>query len=72
MYCIYPQFFSRKEDILRMRLSEEVHKFTSACERLLATAADSSRSLTEDEARVVQYYCNELSEKLIPPSIKGV
>ena len=55
-----------------MHLSEEVHKFTSACERLLATAENSSRSLTEDEARVVQYYCNELSEKLIPPSLKGM
>ena len=54
-----------------MRLAEEVHKFTSACERLLATAGNSSRSLTEDEARLVHYYCLELLEKMIPPSIKG-
>jgi hypothetical protein len=53
-----------------VRLAEEVHKFTSACERLLATAANSSRALTEDEARIVQYYCNELLEKMIPPSLK--
>jgi hypothetical protein len=54
-----------------VRLAEEVHNFTSACERLLATATNSSRSLSEDEARIVQYYCNELLEKMIPPSIKG-
>ena len=52
-----------------MRLAEDVQKFTSACERLLATAATSNRTLTEDEARLVQYYCKELAEKLFPPSM---
>jgi hypothetical protein len=52
-----------------MRLAKDVQKFGDACEGLLATAATSSRMLTEDEARLVQYYCKELAEKLFPPSI---
>ena len=52
-----------------MRLAEDVQRFTGACERLLATAATSNRTLTEDEARVVQYYCKEVAEKLFPPSM---
>lgn len=54
-----------------MRLAEDVQKFGSACERLLATAAVSNRMLTEDEARLVQYYCKELAEKLFPPSVSN-
>ena len=54
-----------------MRLAEDVHKFGSACERLLASAASSNRILTEDEARIVQYYCKELAEKLFPPSVSS-
>jgi hypothetical protein len=46
-----------------MRLAEDVQRFSGACERLLATAATSSRTLTEDEARIVQYYCKEIAEK---------
>ena len=56
--------------MILVRLADEVHKFTSACERLLAAGTNSSRSLTEDEARIVQYYCHELLEKMIPRSIK--
>ena len=52
-----------------MRLAEDVRKFGSACEQLLVTAAESNRTLTEDEARLVQYYCKELAEKLFPPSV---
>jgi hypothetical protein len=52
-----------------MRLAEDVQKFAGACERLLATAAISNRTLTEDEARIIQYYCKEVAEKLFPPSI---
>lgn len=51
-----------------MRLAEDVLKFTSACEHLLASAKRSNRNLTEDEARVVEYYCNELVNKLLPPA----
>jgi hypothetical protein len=52
-----------------MRLAGDVQKFAGACERLLATAVTSNRTLTDDEAKLVQYYCKELSEKLFPPSI---
>jgi hypothetical protein len=51
-----------------MQLTKEVHHFASACERLLAMA-DLQRPLTEDEMRLVAYYCKELVEKLVrPPS----
>ena len=52
-----------------MRLAEDVQKFAGACERLLATAATSNRTLTEDEARLIQFYCKEVAEKLFPPSV---
>jgi hypothetical protein len=52
-----------------MRLAEEVRKFSSACEHLLASAASSGRTLTADEAHVVKYYCNEVLAKVVPPSI---
>jgi hypothetical protein len=52
-----------------MRLAQDVQNFSGACERLLATAATTNRTLTEDEARIVQYYCKELAEKLFPPSV---
>lgn len=52
-----------------MQLAQDVHRFGSACEQLLATAATANRTLTEDEARLVQWYCKELAEKLFPPSV---
>ena len=52
-----------------MRLAEDVKNFAGACERLLATAAISNRKLTEDEARIIQYYCKEVAEKLFPASV---
>lgn len=33
-----------------MKLSQEVHPFSSACERLSATAAMNNRTFIEDEA----------------------
>lgn len=53
-----------------MILAEEVRKFSSACEHLLAIAAKSGRNLTEDEARLVEYYCKEIISKVVPPSTK--
>ena len=50
-----------------MRLAEDVRKFSIACEQLLVTASSSSRTLTEEEARLVEYYCNELLAKVVPP-----
>ena len=55
--------------VYTMRLAEDVQKFAGDCERLLATAAISNRTLTEDEARIIQYYCKEVAEKLFPPSV---
>jgi hypothetical protein len=52
-----------------MLLAEEVRKFSSACEHLLARAANSGRTLTADEAHVIKYYCNEVLAKVVPPSI---
>jgi hypothetical protein len=53
-----------------MRLAEEVRKFSSACEHLLAAAATSGRTLTADETRVVEYYCKEVLAKSyrLPPT----
>jgi hypothetical protein len=51
-----------------MRLAEEVRKFSIACEHLIAAAATSGRTLTEDEARLVKYYCKEVLAKVVPPS----
>jgi hypothetical protein len=48
-----------------MELAQEVVNFTSACEHLLAAVAH--RSMTDDEARIVKYYCNEILEKGLPP-----
>jgi len=41
-----------------MPLSNEVHKFTRACEHLIAGMA-MYRPLTEDERLLIKYYCNE-------------
>jgi len=42
-----------------MPLSNEVHKFTRACEHLIAGMA-MYRPLTEDERLLIKYYCNEV------------
>jgi hypothetical protein len=51
-----------------MYLAEQVRKFSSICEHLLSATATSGRTLTEDEVRVVEYYCNELLAKVVPPA----
>jgi hypothetical protein len=50
-----------------MRLADEVRNFTSACQQLLAVAGSSGRTLTVDEVRVVEYCCNEVLAKVVPP-----
>jgi hypothetical protein len=55
-----------------MQLANEVHAFTSACERLLGMVAI-GRPLTHEEMKMVEYYCQELLNKLVrtekfPPS----
>jgi hypothetical protein len=49
-----------------MSLTDEVHKFISACERLLCEAG-ARGPLAEDQVRLVEYYCNELLARLVPP-----
>jgi len=51
-----------------MQLSKEVHYFSSACERLLASVA-MSRPLTEEETHMIEYYCHEVLNKAVPPPI---
>jgi hypothetical protein len=46
-----------------MQLSNEVHNFARYCERLLSTVAV-IRPLTEEEMRLVEYYCRELLTKV--------
>lgn len=48
-----------------MHVANEVHNFTLACERLIA-AVESNRPLTDDEFRVVAFYCNEVPVKVAP------
>jgi hypothetical protein len=50
-----------------MQLSKDVNAFTSACERLLAAGAI-YRPLTPDEARLIEFYCKELLQKILPSS----
>jgi hypothetical protein len=48
-----------------MQLASEVKDFSGASERLLSTIA-MNRQLTEEEAKVIQYYCKELLAKVAP------
>ena len=51
-----------------MRVSNDVHKFTSACERLLADMVI-HRPLTQDEVLLVKHYCHEVIRKIDQPAI---
>jgi hypothetical protein len=49
-----------------MRLSEDVNKFTLACEHLLADMVI-LRPLTADEVLLIKHYCNEVLSKIDSP-----
>ena len=49
-----------------MPLSNEVDKFTRACEHFIAAMA-MCRSLTEDERLLTKFYCNEVLTKVDQP-----
>jgi len=49
-----------------MKLSEDVQKFISACERLLSGIAI-HRPLNQDEALLVKHYCTEVLSKIDHP-----
>jgi hypothetical protein len=48
-----------------MQLASEVKNFRTACEKLLDLIA-TNRQLTEDEARMINFYCTELHAKIAP------
>jgi hypothetical protein len=47
-----------------MQLSSHVSTFTRTCERLLAAGAV-YRPLTNDEVRLIEFYCKELLQKVV-------
>ncbi len=49
-----------------MHLKEDVHKFTSACEHLIA-GIEMYRPLTQDEVLLIKHYCNEVLSKIDQP-----
>jgi hypothetical protein len=49
-----------------MHLKENVHKFTSACEHLIA-GIEMHRPLTHDEALLIKHYCHEVLSKIDQP-----
>ena len=53
-----------------MQVKEDVHKFTSACEHLLADIAI-HRLLTQDEVLLIKHYCNEVLGKIDQPPRKS-
>ena len=53
-----------------MQVKEDVHKFTSACERILADIVI-HRPLTQDEALLIKHYCNEVLDKIDQPPRKS-
>ena len=48
-----------------MELANEAKHFFGACERLISLIA-SNRRLTEDEARMIEFYCKEVLAKVAP------
>ena len=48
-----------------MQLANEAKNFFGACERLISLIA-SNRRLTEDEARMIEFYCKEVLAKIAP------
>lgn len=48
-----------------MQLASEAKHFFGACERLISLIA-SNRRLTDDEARMIEFYCKEVLAKIGP------
>jgi hypothetical protein len=48
-----------------MQVASEVKDFSGASQRLLSTIA-MNRQLTEEEAKMIHYYCKELLAKVAP------
>ena len=48
-----------------MQQAEAFRTFSSGCERLLFSMK-TNRPPTEEEARVIEYYCKEILDKIAP------
>jgi hypothetical protein len=53
-----------------MHLASEVKNYLGACERLMSHMTI-NRQLTEDEARMIEFYCKELLAKIAPRLLKS-
>ena len=53
-----------------MHLAEDVHKFTSGCEHLLA-GIETHRPLTQAEILLIKHYCHEVLSKIDRPRQKS-
>ena len=48
-----------------MQLTSEVKNFLGACERLMSLIM-MNRQLTEEEAKMIEFYCKEVLAKIAP------
>lgn len=48
-----------------MQQAKAFHSFSDACERFVSSIA-TNRSLSNDEAQVIAFYCKEILEKIEP------
>jgi hypothetical protein len=48
-----------------MQQAKAFHSFSDACERFVSSIAK-NRSLSNDEAQVIAFYCKEIREKIEP------
>jgi hypothetical protein len=48
-----------------MQHAKAFHSFSDACERFVSSIA-THRSLSNDEAEVIAFYCKEIHEKIEP------
>jgi hypothetical protein len=53
-----------------MQMGSEVKNYLGACERLISHLT-LNRQLTEDEARMIEFYCKELLAKIGPRLLKS-
>jgi hypothetical protein len=55
-----------------MKLTEDVQNFVRVCETLISNVMRGSRTLTPDEGRIVEFYCKELVEKVVPETVRTI
>ena len=52
-----------------MHMTGEVRNYLGACERLISVMM--SRHLTDEEAKMIEFYCKELLAKIAPLLLKS-